>query len=94
MISDRWIGRHPAPIVWPPYSPDLSIVDFWFWGDMKRRIFEGNFRPRTEDDLRMAVRKTVAEIKQIPGIIERVFDTFVNRLRICINRGGQNVEIR
>lgn len=94
MISGRWIGRNPAPIAWPPYSPDLSPLDFWLWGDMKHRIFAGDFQPKTESDLRMAVRRTVAEMNQDPAVRARVFNEFVNRLQLCIERGGQSVERR
>jgi hypothetical protein len=69
-------------------------MDFWFFGDMKRRIFERAFRPRTEHDLRVAIQETVAEMNEDPAIRERVFDEFVNRLNVCIERGGQSVERR
>ena len=27
--NDRWIGRS-GPIAWPPRSPDITPIDFWF----------------------------------------------------------------
>lgn len=30
----RWIGRS-GPIAWPPRSPDLTPLDFFFWGHKK-----------------------------------------------------------
>jgi hypothetical protein len=33
-----WIGR-PAPITWPPHSPDLTPLDFFLWGFVKDRVF-------------------------------------------------------
>ncbi|GBP65319.1 hypothetical protein EVAR_48026_1 [Eumeta japonica] len=31
----RWIGRL-GPILWPPRSPDLNPLDFYYWGVFKR----------------------------------------------------------
>lgn len=61
---------------------------------MKRRIFERAFQPRTEHDLRTAIRETIAEMNQEPAIRERVLNEFVRRLNVCIERGGQSVERR
>jgi hypothetical protein len=33
-----WIGRG-GPIAWPAYSPDLSPLDFWLWGDVKNKVY-------------------------------------------------------
>ncbi|GFX64463.1 uncharacterized protein TNCV_4043531 [Trichonephila clavipes] len=29
--GERWIGRR-GPVHWPPQSPDLSCLDYFFWG--------------------------------------------------------------
>jgi len=39
--ADRIISRGCA-IPWPPRSPDLSPLDYWFWGTLKARIFHYN----------------------------------------------------
>ncbi|EZA52969.1 hypothetical protein X777_07423 [Ooceraea biroi] len=31
-FGTRWIGRRPAPHLWPPRSPDLNPLDFFFLG--------------------------------------------------------------
>lgn len=28
-FGSRWIGRNPAPHLWPPRSPDLNLLDFF-----------------------------------------------------------------
>jgi hypothetical protein len=33
-FSGQWIGRG-GPINWPPRSPDLTLMDFFFWGYIK-----------------------------------------------------------
>ena len=44
---DRWMGRgtakHPAPFPWPPRSPDLTVMDFFFWGYLKSKVRQQNF---------------------------------------------------
>jgi hypothetical protein len=93
-FGQRWIGRRPAPIVWPPYSPDLAPMDFWFFGDMKRRLFARNFRPRTRHEICVAIREVVVEMNGDPVVRQRVLAEFVRRLHECIHRGGQSVERR
>ena len=33
-LSGRWIGCGGC-VPWPPRSPDLSVNDFWLWGDIR-----------------------------------------------------------
>ncbi|GFU89685.1 transposase-like protein [Trichonephila clavipes] len=37
--GERWIGRG-GPVHWPPRSPDLSCLDYFFWGQMKSLGYE------------------------------------------------------
>ncbi|XP_011860094.1 PREDICTED: uncharacterized protein LOC105557457 [Vollenhovia emeryi] len=39
VFPDRWIGRR-GTIEWPPRSPDLSPLDFFYWGYLKSKVFE------------------------------------------------------
>lgn len=38
----RWMGRgtvqFPSPYPWPARSPDLTPMDYWFWGDLKSKV--------------------------------------------------------
>jgi len=53
----RWIGRgsptSPAPLPWPPRSPDLTTPDNSFWGIIKGRVAAR--RNNNNEDLRRAV---------------------------------------
>lgn len=33
MFPRRWIGKY-GPINWPPRSPDLTVLDYYLWGNM------------------------------------------------------------
>ena len=35
----RWIGR-AGPISWPERSPDMTPLDFYFWGHLKSVVYE------------------------------------------------------
>lgn len=97
-FPNRWVGRgtarHPAPIAWPPRSPDLTACDYWLWGFMKGRIFHRDQRPRTLDELRAAIEGVVEEIRQDRELRERVIGDYGRRLQVCLERDGGQVEIR
>ncbi|KAJ4432790.1 hypothetical protein ANN_21429 [Periplaneta americana] len=38
-FSGHWIGRR-GPVEWPARSPDLTPLDFFFWGYIKNLIYE------------------------------------------------------
>ena len=38
-FEDKWMGTH-GPIPWPARSPDLTPLDFWFWGYVKNLVFQ------------------------------------------------------
>ena len=52
----RWIGHgsltSPAPLPWPPHSPDLTTPDNSLWGIIKGRVAA---RHNNNEDLRRAV---------------------------------------
>ena len=37
-IPHHWIGRWGS-IEWPPRSPDLTPMDFFFWGILKDKVY-------------------------------------------------------
>jgi len=34
-----WLG-HGGPVAWPPWSPDLTHLDYYLWGHMKTLVYE------------------------------------------------------
>lgn len=84
----RWIGRL-GPILWPPRSPDLNPLDFFYWGCLKERIYE---KPITTlEELRQKTNQAAAHInaRRYPRKIKR---SFLRRCRACINAGGKQFE--
>lgn len=97
-FPNRWMGRgssgNPAPVAWPPRSPDLNPLDFWLWGDLKQKVFTRNWRPNTLEQLRAVIQSEVQKIRNNVHVRERVFADFQQRLQVCIDRGGMQVERR
>lgn len=42
-FPNQWIGRS-GPILWPPRSPDLTVLDFFFWGFVKNIVYVEKIR--------------------------------------------------
>jgi hypothetical protein len=85
----RWIGRGSPFIPWPPYSPDLTPMDFFIWGHLKGLLYRGQRYPNLE----VLMTRVQEEAGQIPLVmIRRALENFWSRLLICEERGGLNVE--
>jgi hypothetical protein len=86
----RWIGRGSPFIPWPPYSPDLTPMDFFIWGHLKGRLYREQGYP----DLEVLATRVRGETVQIPlAMIRRALEEFWERLLICEQRGGLSVEV-
>lgn len=35
----RWMGRL-CPMLWPPRSPDINPLDYFYWSDLKQKVYE------------------------------------------------------
>ncbi|KAJ4436257.1 hypothetical protein ANN_18888 [Periplaneta americana] len=51
-----WIGR-TGRTRWPPRSPDLTPLDFFFWGFIKDRVYAT--KPRTIPELVERIERTI-----------------------------------
>ena len=74
--------------IWPPYSPDLSPLDFFLWGYIKDKIYKTN--PKTIDELKEAISESFRSIPA--GMINRAIGSFERRLRMLIVSQGQHIE--
>ncbi|GBL77704.1 hypothetical protein AVEN_152923-1 [Araneus ventricosus] len=78
--SRKWIGR-TAPVAWPPRSPDINPCDFFIWGHFKSLVYATPVN--TPEDLIARIIVAEADIKSIPGIFERVRESFIRRCKLC-----------
>ena len=58
-LPDQWIGRG-GPIPWPARSPDMTPLDFFFWGFVKDQVFK---TPVDDiDELKRRIRGVVGRV--------------------------------
>lgn len=87
IFLNRWIGRRGF-IEWPPRSPDLAPLDFYFWGYLKSKVYFN--RPHNIQDLKDRIRNEVRLIR--PETLTRVLEEFRNRLGYCQEVNGMHFE--
>ena len=51
-FDDRWF-RRLGPWDWPARSPDLTPLDFYFWGNLKQMVYKTPIN--TKEELRQRV---------------------------------------
>ena len=86
---NRWIGRG-GPVEWPPWSPDLTPLDFYLWGHMKSMV---NETPLTLDmDLIARTAEVIARVRDFPGQFERVRESMRWRCETSIVANERNFE--
>lgn len=84
----RWIGRL-GPILWPPRSPDLNPLDFFYWGCLKQMVYR---RPVGDiQELRERINTAAQEISH-SGCARQIKASFKKRCRKCIAVGGGHFE--
>lgn len=71
---------------WPPNSPDLSPLDYWLWGDIKRACKPMNSR----DDMRTQFSAITSD--QTLEKVQRAINQFPLRLKLCIQQEGDRFE--
>ena len=75
---EQWIGRGD-PVEWTPRSPDLSPLDFFLWGYLKRKVYSN--RPATTEELK---KNIIEEYRQItPDTLEKVMANCYRRMLLC-----------
>ncbi len=87
VFPSRWIGRS-GPISWPARSPDLTPLDYWLWGDLKRRVYATH--PHSLDELRQRISDEVALIS--PETRMKALLDFPRRLDACLKSNGGHIE--
>ena len=88
-FPDRWIGRG-GPIAWPPRSPDLNPLDFYLWGHLKSLVYLSPV-PNLES-LRNRIVACSEDIRNTPGVWDRVRRSMRHRCEVCIQAGGGHFE--
>lgn len=88
-FPNRWMGRSSPNLPWPPYSPDLTPMDFFLWGWVKERVYKTPLRDLVE--LRERIEEAFVSLAQ--EMVNRSIDSYARRLQRCLDRGGKSVEL-
>ncbi|KAJ4427702.1 hypothetical protein ANN_25354 [Periplaneta americana] len=88
-FPDRWVGGG-GPIAWPPRSPDLNPLDFYLWGHLKSLVYSSPV-PDLES-LRNRIVACSEDIRNTPGVWDRVRRSMRHRCEVCIQAGGEHFE--
>ena len=86
-FGDRVISRG-FPISWPARSPDISPVDFIFWGYVKSKVYTETFSNLNQ--LRAKIDSVINNIDQ--AILRNVVLSVPNRLRSVVEKQGRQIK--
>ncbi|XP_033214085.1 uncharacterized protein LOC117171141 [Belonocnema kinseyi] len=92
MFDRRWIGKFSPFIEWAPRSPDLTPLDYFFWGHIKSKIY-GHVRLVNLEHLKHMIAEIIGDIS--PEVLRKVSTrTFEKRLRLCVAAEGDLFKYR
>lgn len=83
----KWIGRG-GPVAWPPRSPDITPMDFYFWGFIKSLVYID--RPQTLQELKQRIIAATRAVR--PETLQHVRDGLKSRLEHVIAVNGRHIE--
>ncbi|XP_026320368.1 uncharacterized protein LOC113230565 [Hyposmocoma kahamanoa] len=84
----RWIGRL-GPILWPPRSPDLNPLDFFYWGFIKSKVYAKPIENLAELRNKIVEAAEDFNLRRYGRLIKR---SFLRRCRACIYAEGKQFE--
>lgn len=93
-IEEQFNGRvvmKYSTIPWPPRSPDLNILDSFFWGTLKTYIYEKwPNPPGSIDELNRRIGEAMGSIP--PEMIRRAQRNIIKRAKCCLAANGGHFE--
>ena len=86
--KDRWIGLKSNRLEFPPYSMDLTPMDFSFWSYLKRKVAMRNIS--STENLKQAIEEEMILVPE--EIIINMCNGVVERCQKCIKSNGGRFE--
>ena len=87
-FPNRWIGRGGDLTEWPARSPDLTPMDYFFWGFVKNKTYQ--FVPKNRQELIRAIRLAFGMVT--PEMLANTRRNWAERLCHTIACEGQHIE--
>ncbi|GFW95232.1 uncharacterized protein TNCV_314351 [Trichonephila clavipes] len=89
VYGQHWIGRG-GPVPWPPRSPDLGCLDFFFWGHIKSLVYES---PVTSaEDLVARLSVAAGHVIGMPDVFSDLSRSMRRHCECCVTVGGRTFE--
>ncbi|GFV40875.1 uncharacterized protein TNCV_1637591 [Trichonephila clavipes] len=89
IYGQHWIGRGGS-VPWPPRSPDLSCLDFFFSGHIKSLVYES---PVTfAEDLVAHLSVAAGHVIGMPDVFSDLSRSMCRRCECCVTVGGLTFE--
>lgn len=86
--QDKVIGRgYGQP--WPPRSPDLFPLDYWFWGMLKSRVYHLN-KPTNIEELKHRIQSEISLLTT--NEFSAAVSHLNRRLRLVVENDGGHVK--
>lgn len=85
---DQWIANN-GPFLWPPRSPDLSVLDFFIWGTVKNQVYHSPLT--TKEDCIQRVRESFQTLPP-DSIRKATHAQLIKRCEKCLEMQGRNFE--
>jgi hypothetical protein len=82
--DDRIISKN----LWPPWSPDLTLPDYFLWGYLKQIVYSN--RPQTIEDLKQNIEVAISNISQ--ETLKKVVWNMVTRVNTCYGENGSHFQ--
>ena len=70
--------------IWPAKSPDLSPLDFWFWGVAMEEV--RRVQPDTMEELKQIVEEFAEAMEK--ESIHNAAEGVLTRSKVCLKMGG------
>ena len=77
-------------IKWPARSPDLTPLDYFFWGHVKNKLYENNHHYENIEELKVKIREICNGITR--ETLEKVINDYYQRLCDCLTVEGKHFE--
>lgn len=88
---NKWIGRgNDAPVKWPARSPDLTPLDYFFWGHLKSIVYMTPVD--NEEQLWQRIQDVTNNLRADEEVMQRVHFNFLRRIDLCIRANGGHIE--
>jgi hypothetical protein len=88
IFPQLWIGRG-GWLPWPPCSPDLTPLDFYFWGYVKQYVY--SVRINNIEHLKARITEAVHSVT--PDVLRRVWQELEYQLDVCKATNGSHIEL-